>query len=681
MSIDPIAAPSSETPDREISELRAHKESEAALRRSERKYRHLFDAMAEGFVVGRMIYDEHGKAVDYRFTEVNQAYEHLTGIDRTQSLRKTIRQLIPTLEPNWIENHARVVETGEPMRWESYSASTGSYYDICTYRPEPGMFASLFTNITQRKHNEQVLRESKDRLKLVLQNSLDGIHQLDLRTGRYVFASPAQEKLTGFSRKELLLFSLEQVIARLHPDDRGTVDRYIRRVIAGETPDAPMEYRWRVKSGEYRWFSDSRKAVVDENGTAVALVGISRDITAVKEIQEELLRSRNELEKKVAERTALLEARSSQLQQLAVELLEAEEGERRRIARLLHDDLQQILAGAKLQLQTAAADMAGHAVLDHVDGLLKEAIAKSRRLSHELSPAVLHHSGLIAALEWLCGKMKKQFGLEIRLETEAAADIGHATLNTFLFRSVQELLFNISKHAGVKKAHVRIAAENDRLAISVSDSGRGFDPESIHTGPDKGGFGLLTIQERAAHIGGSLVIRSGPGQGSCFTLKVPLSLEVPRERRRTARKAPQPHPAERSGDKGGIRVLFADDHKVMRQGLMQMMAGQPDIQIVGEASNGLEAVEKALSERPDVIVMDISMPVMDGVEATRRVKAELPRVRVVALSMHQDEHLALALRQAGADAFVSKTASSAELLKSIYGIMPDEDRHAEAKVS
>lgn len=118
---------------------------------------------------------------------------------------------------------------------------------------------------------------------------------------------------------------------------------------------------------------------------------------------------------------------------------------------------------------------------------------------------------------------------------------------------------------------------------------------------------------------------------------------------------------------GGLRVLFADDHKVMRQGLIRLVSAHPDIVVAGEAANGREAVELARHLRPDVILMDISMPEMDGIEATRRIKAELPEVRVVGLSMFEDEQSSRNMINAGADSFVPKTASSAELLKAIFG--------------
>jgi two-component system, NarL family, response regulator LiaR len=115
------------------------------------------------------------------------------------------------------------------------------------------------------------------------------------------------------------------------------------------------------------------------------------------------------------------------------------------------------------------------------------------------------------------------------------------------------------------------------------------------------------------------------------------------------------------------RVLFVDDHRVMRKGLINLVGNQPGIDVAGEASNGREAIDQVRQLKPDVVVMDVSMPEMDGIEATRHIKAQWPEVRVIALSMVEDEYISRSMLEAGAEAFVSKTASSAALLKAIYG--------------
>jgi DNA-binding NarL/FixJ family response regulator len=118
---------------------------------------------------------------------------------------------------------------------------------------------------------------------------------------------------------------------------------------------------------------------------------------------------------------------------------------------------------------------------------------------------------------------------------------------------------------------------------------------------------------------------------------------------------------------GETRVMFVDDHKVMRQGLIRLVVSQPGIKVVGEAANGREALELARLIQPAVIIMDVSMPEMNGIEATRRIKAEMPQIRVIGLSMHDDGQITQDMLEAGAEIMVSKTASAAEIIKVIYG--------------
>lgn len=386
---------------------------------------------------------------------------------------------------------------------------------------------------------------------------------------------------------------------------------------------------------------------------------------------EELLRQANEnLEHRIAERTALAQTRTKQLQALAVELIEAEERERRRISQLLHEDLQQMLVAAQLHIQAVQQDLQPKPILSDVQRLLQEAIEKSRSLSHELSPMMLDHFGLIEALNWLARQMHNQFGLDVELALNAELLVELTPQKVFLFRAVQELLFNTVKHAGVKSARIEVTSSEGSVIITVSDQGRGFDPQILEK-RSKLGLGLLTIKERASYIGGDFTIESAPGKGGCFTLTVPsAAVNGGEEYSLDISFVEEPKPA-RSYAAVSIadetRVLFVDDHKVMRQGLIQLVKGQPAIQVAGEASNGRGALEQARSLQPDVIVMDIFMPEMDGIEATRHIKSEMPHVRVIGLTIHDDAQLTEAMLQAGADVTLSKTASTAELLKAIYG--------------
>ncbi len=114
-----------------------------------------------------------------------------------------------------------------------------------------------------------------------------------------------------------------------------------------------------------------------------------------------------------------------------------------------------------------------------------------------------------------------------------------------------------------------------------------------------------------------------------------------------------------------IRLILADDHAMVRTGTRELLEQQPDFDIVGEAADGVEAVDLAHRLQPDVAVMDVRMPRMSGVEATRRIKSECPDVKVLILTAHDDDEYVFALLQAGASGYLMKTADIEELVKAI----------------
>lgn len=117
----------------------------------------------------------------------------------------------------------------------------------------------------------------------------------------------------------------------------------------------------------------------------------------------------------------------------------------------------------------------------------------------------------------------------------------------------------------------------------------------------------------------------------------------------------------------GIRVLVADDHEILRKGLVDLLREQPEIEVVGAAADGQMAVDLAMETQPDVIIMDVTMPRLNGIEATRRIVQELPKVRVIGLSMHERQDMATAMRKAGAVAYFTKSGPAEELINAILG--------------
>ena len=395
-----------------------------------------------------------------------------------------------------------------------------------------------------------------------------------------------------------------------------------------------------------------------------------------RKAEEEIRSLNSELEQRIARRTATLQQRTLQLQKLAIELSNAEDRERRRLAEILHDDLQQMLAAAKFHLNLLGNrvrhEPSQHAIVARVDHMLTDAIEKSRSLSHEISPAMLYRGSLTEALQWLASQAKTKYGLLVTVEAIGDVDAQADAIRSFLYKTAQELLFNAAKHAQTKEVTIRVRRVKSYLSLVVCDHGQGFDPQKLK---ETTGFGLLTIRERAELLGGRMHIHSTKGRGSTFRIAVPGDQRVRPIKRRTGEPAELPHSvifsSARSPEDRALRVLLVDDQKIVREGLALLLGEDPDVGVIGEAANGKEAVELAEKLHPDVVVMDVSMPVVSGDEATEQIKARMPQMRVVALSMYEEADMIDRMKRAGAESYVLKTAPSEELLAAIHGRAPD----------
>lgn len=403
------------------------------------------------------------------------------------------------------------------------------------------------------------------------------------------------------------------------------------------------------------------------------------ELAGRERVERELVEANERLESRVAERTAelgkayeMLDLRAGKYRALAAELTQAENRERRRIAQVLHDQPQQMLTAAKFNMalilqRLADPDLAAPA--RQVMEILDQSIQDLRSLTLEISPPILHDAGLAAGLQWLARWMGEKYHLSVVI-----ADAGLKTplsddLCIVLFQSVRELLFNIVKHAGVKEARVTLESAGDGLRITVRDEGKGFDAaRELADTPQS--FGLFHIQERLSLIHGRMDITSAPGRGTTVVLHVPLAgLPPPRADKPPAPEDKAPGAATTSHPAPSrIRVLVADDHAVVRQGLVQLLSREADLTVIGEAVDGLEAIEKARALRPDVILMDVSMPQMNGLEATRRIVSSWPEIRVIGLSLRTRDEMMAQMLEAGAKGYLVKDCPIEEIIAAIRAV-------------
>jgi PAS domain S-box-containing protein len=161
-----------------------------ALRLSEERYRGLFDNMTEGFALHEIICDAHGIPCDYRFLEINQSFERLTGLKRDQTIGKLATEVLPGLESFWIDTYGKVALTGQPIQLDNYTETLGRYYRVYAYRPAPGQVAVIFSDITEIKHTE-------DRLEYLAsfpENNPRPVVEADT-DGKVTYANPTALKL------------------------------------------------------------------------------------------------------------------------------------------------------------------------------------------------------------------------------------------------------------------------------------------------------------------------------------------------------------------------------------------------------------------------------------------------------------------------------------------------------
>ncbi len=380
----------------------------------------------------------------------------------------------------------------------------------------PLTFFGTVQDITDRKQAEEALRASEEKYRWIVETATEGIAMADANA-RMIFVNDRWSEIFGYSSEEaghITLFDLvfpedaARMKERWESRKRGQRERY--------------EWRFRRKDGRPIWVLSSVAPRFGPEGEFLGTLVLNTDITERQRAEETLHELNATLESKVAQRTAELEQRARQLQKLTLELSEAEERERGRVAEILHDDLQQVLAAAKFHLSRVGSGTTSPAqsqeIVAQVRQMLKDAIEKSRNLSHELSPAVLRHGDLGETLDWLAEQMQAKHGLTVHVEVLGAVIVQSDIVKALVYRSAQELLFNVVKHARVQEARIRIRCLGCYVCLSVSDRGRGFDPQEVK---QTTGFGLLSIRERVALLGGRTKVRSARGRGTTFHLIVP----------------------------------------------------------------------------------------------------------------------------------------------------------------
>ncbi len=255
------------------------------LSENEEKYRKLFENLVTGLALHEIILDADGKPVDYRFLEMNPAFEQMTGLAANKNIGKTIKELMPEIEPFWIETYGHVALTGNPTQFEHYAAPLSKYFEVLAYCPKPGQFATIFIDITRRKEEENSLQQSTEALNKAQAISHVGSWNWNIREDKLTW-SDEMYRIFGVD-KESFTGKLDDVIPlRIHPDDITKVNESNSSVV-NEGKPIPMEYRVVLPDNSIRdvW-AEAGEVKLDETGKAVNLSGIVQDITERKKEED-----------------------------------------------------------------------------------------------------------------------------------------------------------------------------------------------------------------------------------------------------------------------------------------------------------------------------------------------------------------------------------------------------------
>jgi PAS domain S-box-containing protein len=367
----------------------------------------------------------------------------------------------------------------------------------------PLVFAFV-EEVTDRKLAEETLHASEARLQLAAQAGKMYAFEWDVETD---MVTRTAEHMNILGLTEPLPLTRHQLLARIHPDDRAKFNASVAN-LSSENPTNEFTYRVLRSDGGVIWLEARKRAFFDAKGKLLRVIGMAADVT----------------NRMLAEQA---------LSQVSRRLIEAQEKERNRIGRDLHDDIGQRLALLAVQLQQVKQTLPDSAAelnsrLDELQKQTAEISADVQALSHELHSSKLEYLGLAAAMRAFCKEFGEQQRVEIGFRShDLPSPLPSPEISLCLFRVLQEAIHNASKHSGVRHFEVRLWGMPSEIHLTVSDSGAGFDTQARREGR---GLGLTSMEERLKLINGELSIESQPKGGTTIYARAPLSADSKSER-------------------------------------------------------------------------------------------------------------------------------------------------------
>jgi PAS domain S-box-containing protein len=374
-----------------------------------------------------------------------------------------------------------------------------------------------------------------------------------------------------------------------------------------------------------------------------------------------------------------LKSNEEALRQLSTRLLELQDEERRRIARDLHD-----VTGQKLALQCIALSRMTRLLATTASEEIRESVGQCleltnqiseeiRTLSYLLHPPLLDELGLPSAVKWYAQGFEKR--TTIRVEVDIAHDLPRLRpdAEVALFRVVQESLTNVHRYSGSPTAYVRIRCEQDDFKLEIGDFGKGM-PVEKGKAPDGElaplGVGIQGMRQRIRQLSGQLEVLSDLGKGTVVAASLPIQgLCLAADESGPISNLEKTEKGSRGKLSLPRRILIADDHELLRRGVRSMLENETDFQVCGEATDGIDAVEKTIKLKPDLVILDVNMPSLNGLAAVRQILRARPETKVLIFTVHDSGQTAQESFHAGAHGFLSKGRAGRDLIAAVRSVL------------
>ncbi|HEY9248921.1 MAG TPA: PAS domain-containing protein, partial [Rariglobus sp.] len=453
---------------------------------------------------------------------------------------RPLAELTHRLEFNSItEDAEQVLRTLVPVEREVRSAY-GRWFlaRIIPYRTMENMVAGVvltFVDINERKRAEEGLRASRQRLSAIFSQAAVGLSEISFE-GRFLRVNDELCRMLGRSRAELLMSGVNTVT---YPEDMDECIAAFRTLIETGAP-VSIDKRYLLPQGGIVWANSILTRLDDERGNPQAVLSVTVDLTVRKQAERQVLQAREELERRVHERTLALDEANqalraeieerqrmqSERQDLLRQMVTAQEEERGRISRELHDEVGQhitaLILGLK-SLESRTTDAISAATLKSLMTITEDVGRETHQLAVVLRPTALDDLGLLRTLSNYAEEWSARTNIAVTFHStgmEAGRLPRH--IETTLYRIACEALNNVLKHSEARHVSIILERREPQASIIVEDNGKGFDVEAFQSPGNRRRLGLLGMKERATLLDGELTIESSPGQGTTVFVRIPL---------------------------------------------------------------------------------------------------------------------------------------------------------------